>query len=430
MYQFKLAVGPLSPQIIEGVFQYSAEMKEPLALIASKNQIDYDSGYVCLTSEFMERIRGLRDIYPTAQVTICRDHCGPGFKSAPVADPIEDVYETIKTDIENGFDLIHIDFSKLPGTNGEQMVETICAIHYALSLKPDIGLEIGTDEITDGLPDLARVEEDIKRIKEICNPVFYVVNTGSLTLENRQVGVFDAEFASKAASIVHQYGMKLKEHNADYLDVDQIQLRDGIVDAMNIAPELGVTQTKLSMKLDDLHDWARRVYAGKQWKKWLLPDRFGTAPYELCIEAAGHYHFNDPFYRWRVTKMGSQPLIDATKEVLHRYSARLPIIYKPWGYEEIIALRDGYMVKWLFMKAGHQCSLQKHTDKEETFILVGGQMEFEHEGRVYQLRPRQSATIKPGEVHRMRAITDIRYMECSTPHPDDVVRLQDDYQRA
>ena len=47
--------------------------------------------------------------YKNAKVKICRDHCGPGFNGK---QNINDVYKTIDSDIENDFDLIHVDFSK------------------------------------------------------------------------------------------------------------------------------------------------------------------------------------------------------------------------------------------------------------------------------------------------------------------------------
>ena len=37
--------------------------------------------------------------------------------------------------------------------------------------------------------------------------------------------------------------------------------------------------------------------------------------------------------------------------------------------------------------------------------------------------------VRPGTIHRMQAITDCDIMEASTPHLDDVVRLEDRYGR-
>jgi mannose-6-phosphate isomerase len=45
------------------------------------------------------------------------------------------------------------------------------------------------------------------------------------------------------------------------------------------------------------------------------------------------------------------------------------------------------------------------------------------------LRIGQSFRITPNTIHQMEAVTDCDVLEASTPHLDDVVRLQDRYGR-
>ncbi len=45
------------------------------------------------------------------------------------------------------------------------------------------------------------------------------------------------------------------------------------------------------------------------------------------------------------------------------------------------------------------------------------------------MKPGDSYHVKPGTVHRMRAVTDVDVLEVSTPEVDDVVRVEDDYGR-
>ena len=47
---------------------------------------------------------------------------------------------------------------------------------------------------------------------------------------------------------------------------------------------------------------------------------------------------------------------------------------KPWGYEELLEQNDVYVVKRLFMKAGHSCSLQYHNKKHETIYVLSGKL--------------------------------------------------------
>ena len=45
------------------------------------------------------------------------------------------------------------------------------------------------------------------------------------------------------------------------------------------------------------------------------------------------------------------------------------IVDKPWGFEEIIVKTDKYVMKKLFIKAGHRLSKQFHVQKDETIYV-------------------------------------------------------------
>ena len=72
-------------------------------------------------------------------------------------------------------------------------------------------------------------------------------------------------------------------------------------------------------------------------------------------------------------------------------------VEKPWGHELIWALAEDYCGKILFVRAGHALSLQFHRVKDESWYVLEGRAE--------------------------------RILEVSTPHLDDVVRLEDSYGR-
>ena len=106
---------------------------------------------------------------------------------------------------------------------------------------------------------------------------------------------------------------------------------------------------------------------------------------------------------------------------------------KPWGHEIIFAETDHYVGKILHVEEGEQLSLQYHELKDETLYVASGELELElQEGDelvAHVLRPGESRHIPPGTVHRMRAISTCDVFEVSTPHLDDVVRLEDRYGR-
>ena len=110
-------------------------------------------------------------------------------------------------------------------------------------------------------------------------------------------------------------------------------------------------------------------------------------------------------------------------------------IEKPWGHELIWAHTDEYVGKILHIEAGHSLSLQYHEVKDETIFLYSGEMRFWIGPSLEDLeeilmKPGEAFRVVPGTVHRMQAVTDCDVFEASTPHLDDVVRMQDLYGRA
>mgnify|MGYP001032672655 CR=1 FL=1 len=109
-------------------------------------------------------------------------------------------------------------------------------------------------------------------------------------------------------------------------------------------------------------------------------------------------------------------------------------VEKPWGYELIWAHTPLYVGKVLHINAGESLSLQYHETKDETIFLFSGEMLFwagpsPDDMDEIHLAPGEAFHVLPGTVHRMQAVTDCDVLEASTPHLDDVVRIQDRYGR-
>ena len=109
-------------------------------------------------------------------------------------------------------------------------------------------------------------------------------------------------------------------------------------------------------------------------------------------------------------------------------------VEKPWGHELIWAETDIYIGKILHVRAGHALSLQYHEVKDETMHLLRGRMRLvigpsAEELETIELEEGQSIRISPPTVHRVEAVTDVDILEASTPHLEDVVRLEDRYGR-
>lgn len=116
------------------------------------------------------------------------------------------------------------------------------------------------------------------------------------------------------------------------------------------------------------------------------------------------------------------------------YSFEPRRVEKPWGWELLWAEAEDYVGKLLFVRAGHSLSLQYHEVKDESWLVregrarlelgaVGGALE------LLEIGPGDAFRYRPGTVHRVTALEDTLIVEVSTPHLDDVVRLEDRYGR-
>jgi len=114
------------------------------------------------------------------------------------------------------------------------------------------------------------------------------------------------------------------------------------------------------------------------------------------------------------------------------------IVEKPWGREIIWAKTESYVGKILYIEAGKRLSFQFHEKKEETVYVKSGILYLETAGMANSPDKRKTVTLSPGETfhvyplltHRFMAKeSDVELIEVSTNHLEDVVRLEDDYNR-
>ena len=121
---------------------------------------------------------------------------------------------------------------------------------------------------------------------------------------------------------------------------------------------------------------------------------------------------------------------------LARFAFDTRRVEKPWGWELIWAHSEQYVGKILFVRAGHALSLQFHNEKDESWYFHEGraQIEMGEPGNAAPhsevVGPGAAYRLRPGTVHRLEALEDTLVLEVSTPHLDDIVRLEDRYGRS
>ena len=108
-------------------------------------------------------------------------------------------------------------------------------------------------------------------------------------------------------------------------------------------------------------------------------------------------------------------------------------VAKPWGHELIFAENERYAGKVLHLEPGQSLSLQYHERKDETLMVLQGEVtlsvEVEGKMRDMLLRAGEAHRIRPGVRHRLTSDAAVDIIEVSSPELDDVVRLEDRYGR-
>ena len=110
---------------------------------------------------------------------------------------------------------------------------------------------------------------------------------------------------------------------------------------------------------------------------------------------------------------------------------------KPWGYEIRFAVTEKYIGKILYIAKGQKMSRQFHTQKDETIFVQEGVLTMEigtpntPTFKIMELGYGHRHRVFPGVIHRFCAPHDrgVTLVEVSTPELDDVIRLEDDYNR-
>lgn len=119
----------------------------------------------------------------------------------------------------------------------------------------------------------------------------------------------------------------------------------------------------------------------------------------------------------------------------HKYINGKKVVMKPWGKEVWLELNDKYCYKRIYINAGFKTSYQMHNIKLETNFIIDGKAEvwLENDDEVVEKFIMTSGdffTVIPPKKHRVIALTDLILQEVSTPEVDDVIRINDEFNRS
>ncbi|MEA2099506.1 MAG: mannose-1-phosphate guanylyltransferase/mannose-6-phosphate isomerase [Campylobacterota bacterium] len=108
--------------------------------------------------------------------------------------------------------------------------------------------------------------------------------------------------------------------------------------------------------------------------------------------------------------------------------------HRPWGTYTVLEDNPNYKIKRIVVEPGKRLSLQKHFHRNEHWIVVSGTATVQVEDKTFMLRANESTYIKMGDVHRLSNEGKIPVVMIEAQigdylGEDDIVRIEDDFQR-
>jgi mannose-1-phosphate guanylyltransferase / mannose-6-phosphate isomerase len=131
---------------------------------------------------------------------------------------------------------------------------------------------------------------------------------------------------------------------------------------------------------------------------------------------------------------GLKRLVTKLKTVAPQVTEDHLKVHRPWGTYQSIDTGDRHQVKRIVVKPGSRLSLQKHHHRSEHWIVVSGAARVTVNEAVQTVHENESIYIPIGAVHRLEnpGKIPLELIEVQTGSyfgEDDIIRIEDDYQR-
>ena len=132
---------------------------------------------------------------------------------------------------------------------------------------------------------------------------------------------------------------------------------------------------------------------------------------------------------------GLKRLVAKLKTVAPEVTENHLRVHRPWGAYQSVDIGERYQVKRITVKAGERLSLQKHHHRSEHWIVVRGTARVTVNELVKIVHENESIYIPIGAVHRLEnpgkiLLELIEVQTGSYLGEDDIIRIEDDYQRS
>lgn len=265
-----LGICPMSEEIVTAALREAAVESFVPMFIATPRQVDADRGYTGWSQQdlraFIERTAD-REGYDGPSI-LARDHGGPyqsvrdrGDDSVEPETAMEYAKELFYTDLEAGFDILHVDATEdatadeiLPlSTVADRTVELITAIERQRRKNgyAPIYYEVGTEEISGGMTDSKSFNEYIELLgkkladeglEDVKDRLLFIVGQVGTTMRIDMTNEFDIDQASTLVERAGTHGLYLKTHYTDWLEDSTLSRFPELgIGGANVGPEFAAT---------------------------------------------------------------------------------------------------------------------------------------------------------------------------------------------
>lgn len=292
-------IGPMSKNVVDSII--SKKFNNKFGIIASRRQIDFNSGYCCnwKTFQFINYVRK-----KNSKILICRDH--GGINQGLIKD---DGYKSFEDDSKY-FNIIHLDPFILYKDIKKASEITLNYINFLNKKNKNLYFEVGTEETIfkyepQGLFYLLNYLKNNLTKKTFQKIIYAVIQTGTkLNLSKmKNESSFNQKRTMEFLKIVKNFGILSKEHNGDY-QIDNGTFKDKLsigIDALNFAPEFGQIETLEYLKRCSLNKTLfNKLYSqclrSKKWVKW-VNNKTRISKKEIILISCHYLLSNDIFIK-------------------------------------------------------------------------------------------------------------------------------------
>jgi len=294
-------------------------------------------------------------------------------------------------------------------------------------------------------PDLETAKKYLKEGNYFWNSGMFMFKAG-VYLDELKKYAPDIYEASKKAYLNAKKGEIIRIKKTDMLEIREDSIDYAVMEHSN---KIEMIKSNIDWKdvgdFDSLYEVLPKDENGNTLNEKLLAINsknnlvFGRYKDQIAINDINDLIIVDTPSALLITKRGDGQKVKEIVNILKKVNPEVVkygrTVYRPWGKYTTLEKSEHFVVKLITVNPGKRLSLQKHYHRSEHWVVVSGTAEVQIGDKTFLLRPNESTYIPIGEIHRLSnpGKIPLKIIEVQVGDylsEDDIVRLEDDYERA